>query len=178
MSGPRLIFSQSHYLILLVDTNSHSQWQTVQIQISWLPHCFQRQDISGISRTRVKLINAIITCSLQTDVDLDLEYLTRICTVSHLVKTFSHITRPCRHYICAKAVRCNCLFSLSFFTYIHLCRRTLAVDQRQGRHYFHTGRMETKSPGKRYKLKPICLLFMIYLLTFWWVIVFVQTVFM
>ena len=57
-----LIFSQSDYLIQLDDINSHTSWQTVQIQISWLLkkptdldlHCLQRQDISGFSRTRVK----------------------------------------------------------------------------------------------------------------------------
>ena len=62
MPCPFLIFSQSDYLIQVVDTNSHSKWQTVQIQISWLLqkptdldlHCLQRQGISGISRTRVK----------------------------------------------------------------------------------------------------------------------------
>ena len=31
-----LIFSQSDYLILIVVINSHAEWQTVQIQISWL----------------------------------------------------------------------------------------------------------------------------------------------
>ena len=31
-----LVFSQSDYLIKFVDTNSHTYWQTVQIQISWL----------------------------------------------------------------------------------------------------------------------------------------------
>ena len=35
MPSPFLIFSQSDYLILVVDTNSHTHWQTVQIQISW-----------------------------------------------------------------------------------------------------------------------------------------------
>ena len=34
MPHPLLIFSQSDYLIQVIDTNSHSQWQTVQIQIS------------------------------------------------------------------------------------------------------------------------------------------------
>ena len=61
-------FSQSGYLIQIVDINSHSEWQTVQIQISWLLqkptdlylHCLQRQGISGLSRTRVKLIARII----------------------------------------------------------------------------------------------------------------------
>ena len=51
MSCPLLIFSQSNYLIKVVDTNSHTKWQTVQIQISWLLkkptdldlHCLQRQ---------------------------------------------------------------------------------------------------------------------------------------
>ena len=40
--------------------NSHTLWQTVQIQISWLlkkptdldRHCLQRQGLSGFSRTR------------------------------------------------------------------------------------------------------------------------------
>ena len=44
------------------DTNSNTEWQTVQIQISWLLqkptdldlHCLQRQGISGFSRARVK----------------------------------------------------------------------------------------------------------------------------
>ena len=31
-----LIFNQSDYLIQIVDINSHTSWQTVQIQISWL----------------------------------------------------------------------------------------------------------------------------------------------
>ena len=53
-----LIFSQSDYLIKVVDIDSYTEWQTVQIQISWLPtdldlYCLQRQGISGFSRTRV-----------------------------------------------------------------------------------------------------------------------------
>ena len=61
MPCPHLIFSQSYYLIQVVDTNSHTQWQTEQIQISWLQkptgldlHCLQRQGISRFSRTRVE----------------------------------------------------------------------------------------------------------------------------
>ena len=62
MHIPFQIFSQSDYLIQIVNINSHSDWQTVQIQISWLLqkptdldlHCLQRQGISGLSRTRVK----------------------------------------------------------------------------------------------------------------------------
>ena len=33
---PLPIYSQSDYLIQVVDTNSHTKWQTVQLQISWL----------------------------------------------------------------------------------------------------------------------------------------------
>ena len=58
---PLVIFSQSDYLIWIVALNSHTQWQTVQIQISWLLqkptdldlYCLQRQGISGFSRTKV-----------------------------------------------------------------------------------------------------------------------------
>ena len=68
MPCPFLIFSQSDYLIQIVDTNSYTKWQTVQIQISWLLqkptdldlHCLQRQGISGFSRTRVKM--HVFTC--------------------------------------------------------------------------------------------------------------------
>ena len=57
-----LIGSQSDCLIQFVDTNSHTEWQAVQIQISWLLqkptdldlHCLQRQGISGFSRTRLR----------------------------------------------------------------------------------------------------------------------------
>ena len=63
MPRPFPIFSQSDYLIQVVDINSNTRWQTVQIQISWLLqkptdldlHCLQRQGISGFSRTRVNL---------------------------------------------------------------------------------------------------------------------------
>ena len=62
MPRPCLIFSQSDDLIRIVVINSHTKWQTVQIQISWLLqkptdldlHCLQRQGISGLSRTMVK----------------------------------------------------------------------------------------------------------------------------
>ena len=62
------IFSQSDYLIQIVDINSHSDWKTLQIQISWLLqkptdldlHCLQRQGISGLSRTRVNLNNYLM----------------------------------------------------------------------------------------------------------------------
>ena len=67
MPRPLLIFSQSDYLIQVVDTNSNTEWQTVQIQIRWLLqkpadldlHCLQRQGISGFCRKRVKLLNIL-----------------------------------------------------------------------------------------------------------------------
>ena len=61
MQRPLLSFSQSDYLIQIVDINSLTYWHAVQIQISWLLqkptdlslHCFQMQGISGFSRTRI-----------------------------------------------------------------------------------------------------------------------------
>ena len=61
MPRPFPIFSQSDYLIQVVDINSNTEWQTVEVQISWLCqkptdlnlHYLQRQGISGFSSTRV-----------------------------------------------------------------------------------------------------------------------------
>ena len=61
MPCPFLIVSQSNYLIQVVKINWHTEWQTVQIQISWLLqkptdldlHCLQSQGISRFSKTRV-----------------------------------------------------------------------------------------------------------------------------
>ena len=73
MPHPLLIVSQSDYL-MVVDTNSNTEWQTVQIQINswqlkirWLLkkptdqdlNCLQRQRISRFSRTRV---NSLFPC--------------------------------------------------------------------------------------------------------------------
>ena len=74
MPCPFLIFSQSDYLIQIVDTNSHTKWQTVQIQISWLfqkptdldLHCLQRQGLSGFSRTRVKVNGSNLDLVVET----------------------------------------------------------------------------------------------------------------
>ena len=65
---PLLFFSQSDYFIQIGDTNSHTKWQSVQIQISWLLqkkptdldlHCLQRQGISVFSRTMVKKLSDV-----------------------------------------------------------------------------------------------------------------------
>ena len=59
-----LIVSQSDSLIQIVDIYPHTDWQTVQIQISWLTdldlHCLQRQGISGLSRTRVESFTPLL----------------------------------------------------------------------------------------------------------------------
>ena len=54
MPCPFLIFSQSDYLIQVVDTNSNTEWQTVQLEISWLqkptdldPYCLQSRVYPG-----------------------------------------------------------------------------------------------------------------------------------
>ena len=72
MPRPLLIVNQSDYLIQIFDINSHSDWQTVQIQISWLLqkptdldlHCLQRQGMSRFSRTKVKLLLFEITLEI------------------------------------------------------------------------------------------------------------------
>ena len=59
---PLLIVSQSEYLIHIDGTNSHSSWQTVQIQKStqWSGLTLFAKVISGISRTRVKLVGRFL----------------------------------------------------------------------------------------------------------------------
>ena len=59
MPRPLLIVSQSDYLIQTVNIKSHTEWQTVQIQISWLLqkptdldlHCLQRLIVLGFNDT-------------------------------------------------------------------------------------------------------------------------------
>ena len=67
------------YLIQVFDTNSNAERQTVQIQISWLLkkptdldlHCLQRQNISGFSRTRVKISFRALSCKRNLALKLD-----------------------------------------------------------------------------------------------------------
>ena len=71
MPHPLLIVSQSDALIQIVDINSHSEWQTVQIKISWLLkkptdldlHCLQMQGSAG---QELKLIKILITLGFFT----------------------------------------------------------------------------------------------------------------
>ena len=56
MPCPLLDFSKSDWLIQVVNTNSQTEWQTMQIQkpTDLDLHCLQMQGISGFSRIRVK----------------------------------------------------------------------------------------------------------------------------
>ena len=93
MSHHFQIFRQSDYLIQIVDINSHTEWQTVQIQISWLLqkptdldlHCLQRQCISGFCRTRVK-VNTVHTLTIYC---IDLKYWDTLSTFHTCPKTWN-----------------------------------------------------------------------------------------
>ena len=63
MSCPLIILSQSDSLIQIVDIDSDTKWQTVQIQkpIDLDLHCLQKQGISRPSRIRVNL--PMVDCS-------------------------------------------------------------------------------------------------------------------
>ena len=84
MPPPLLIFSQSVYLIQAVDTNSNTELQTVQIQISWFLkkptdldlHCSQRQGISGSSRTGINISQVLLNKN-----EL-MPYVTSVCPAS------------------------------------------------------------------------------------------------
>ena len=88
MSRPFLIFSQSDYLIQVVDTNSNTEWQTVQIQISWLLqkpadldlHCLKRQGVSGLSRTRVNNFGKCHNIVMEHQLSKTIEEKPKICS--------------------------------------------------------------------------------------------------
>ena len=71
MPCPFLIVSQSAYLIHIVGTNSQTEWQTVQIQSSWLLnlqkptdldiHSLQRQGIYRFRGTRIKHWSSVVS---------------------------------------------------------------------------------------------------------------------
>ena len=92
MPHPFQIFSQSDYLIQVVDINSYSDWQTVQIQISWLLeptdldlHCLQRQGISGLCRTRVKTAQYTLMRLLLSEGLHCLKRFTYFCVVKRVL---------------------------------------------------------------------------------------------
>ena len=81
MLHPLLTASQSDYSIQIVDINSHTERQTVKIQISWLLkkptdldlHCLQKKGtgISRFSRTRVKEYHLKLVCTDNVNVQSD-----------------------------------------------------------------------------------------------------------
>ena len=81
MSHPHLIFSQSDYLIQIVDINSHTQWQAVQIQISWLLqkptdldlHCLQKRTYPGSAGQGLKGLTS--TCAHSFTINWQLPFL-------------------------------------------------------------------------------------------------------
>ena len=89
--------SQSDSLIEIVNVNSHTKWQTVQIQISWLLqkptdldlHCLQRQGISGFSRTRV------ITFFFSFLMDIHIIFF--LCLLSEVLLMSTHNICNCIH---------------------------------------------------------------------------------
>ena len=112
MPRPLLIFSQSDYLIQVVDTNSNTEWQTVQIQISWLLqkptdldlHCLQRQDISGFSRTRIKALSVamawhiLIQLPIIAGQPVSIRYLFLYLAFHHM-QSYNHITNSMKYYM-------------------------------------------------------------------------------
>ena len=101
MPRPPLIVSQSDYLIQVLATNSHTEWQTMQIQISWLKkptdldlHSLQRQSISRISRTRFTLSiqtnkpEQTVLTQIRLDVRDRMQHLIRVATVCHWSRSF------------------------------------------------------------------------------------------
>ena len=111
---PLLIFSQSDYLIQIADINSHTEWQTVQIHISWLLqkpndvdlHCLQMQGISRLSKIRVNkeqywdcyilltfqvLLTRTTIVWTKKSCLLGLEVRPVNCTYNILMKTFMHL---------------------------------------------------------------------------------------
>ena len=84
----------------VVDKNSHTEWQTVQIQISWLLqkptdlelHCLQRQGISTFSRTTVNVFPKILfwqqanKCYLSTILKL-------ACWVNDTLNNFAYFSQ-------------------------------------------------------------------------------------
>ena len=88
----------------------HIQWQTVQIQISWLLqkptdldlHCLQRRGISGFSRTRVKCTVKLCWWQSQTEAfsaikgDRNSKINNSILPVFGLIRDYIHAHLICK----------------------------------------------------------------------------------
>ena len=83
---PLLIFSQSNYLIQVVDANSLTKW-LLQKPTDLGLHCLKRQGISGLSRTRVSLDDQIAK--------LDVYHLSKVLIFHIYPKIYRHQTPNC-----------------------------------------------------------------------------------
>ena len=100
MPRPLLIFSQSDYLVQIVDINPRTEWQTVQIQVSWLfqkpadlhLHGVQREGLSRFSRTRVKEHNLARVISIHQNILLS-NNLTRAISIHQNILISNKLTR-------------------------------------------------------------------------------------
>ena len=147
MSRPILILSQLDNLIQVVDTNSHTSWQTVQIQIGWLLkkqtgldlYCLQRLGISGFSRTTVnRKLDTLVVCmtrlsqccngvSGETVIHIQLNYyLTNLQAVKAdwypaQCREFLALSRLLRHCQRLLEVTITTIFDYIFPTFSILC---------------------------------------------------------
>ena len=111
-------------MIQIVDINSHIEWQTVQIKISWLLqkptdldlHCLHKQDISAFSRTRVKLTTSYLLCNVsisdvkppsQVVVKIAGEYLTFQCDTLNVTRLSSSLLSQLNHTACMRTGNCT-----------------------------------------------------------------------
>ena len=78
MPCPLLISSQSDYLILVFDRNSHIKWKTVQIQISWLLQKPTDLDLHSLLRQGM-------SCSARDGLKNNMFMLRKTCYFFHVV---------------------------------------------------------------------------------------------
>ena len=118
MPHPLLIFSQSVYLIQIVVINSHTQWQTVQIQISWLLQKPTDLDLHSFTKGRTYpgsaglglIIHKNHTCTCMLWVYISNEY-------NMLWYTFLMSTTTYMYVFCGKIRKILC----GYPSYLELC---------------------------------------------------------
>ena len=102
MSCPPLNVSQSDAFIQIVDINSHTEWQIVQLLKKPTDldlHCLQKQVISGFSKTRVNVRmtsakdKTTLNCSFDKEENVRLEEEIKLHHLEQLMHRFQ-IHRP------------------------------------------------------------------------------------
>ena len=107
--------SQSDYFIQIVDINSHTEWQTVQIQISWLLQkpadldlqWLQRQGILELSRTSVNIFVMIYTASRLFD-DVLNSFDVSVLNYDKKVNKFHAFQRTCKGGVFSNSSAVDC----------------------------------------------------------------------